>query len=684
MTSALTLKMQNSGITFTIPIADEEQAEFRRLPAKVRDDIRRYLAAFKRISEAGSVAAGCKAQAFTLSAYRGFSYDRLRTLYYAYIRTGDWRVVKNNSKAKTSQNSDNTNLPEEFIEYWKGQCQGNQKACRPAYRQLKRDWKAGVMIPGYGTWMEWFQAEHPYVPLPLECPPDLPAGWSEANLYRLIPTPAELELSRRGIAAARQHLPDVLLTRVGLRPLEFVAFDDVRLDLKIVVPGFDHPVDLHLLVAVDVASGMILRYGLRPAVWRDDGKRDSLKLRDMKCLIAGLLTQYGYPKDWIMTLIVENATAAVREATAMALAEISCDHIDVSRTMMIDGTALLGGYKDLIEVSFRLMHSELGSAPGQMGRRFDEGPAELAGRISEAKALLTSTALTPHQRAALKLPFLNYDQARLVLTNRFNQMNQRDDHMMEGFDYVGEWRRNVNDQWRPEVEVIEMSDAERNSLLWRKRIERPWERWCRLLALAGGPECLQKIHPSVMPSLYDNEQKLVTVTDGEIIIRIDREHYHYRISRVTEALEPLKEGAQYLAYYNVQEMDMIHLTDGKGRYMGSIPRTRGVVRGSVASKEDIERRQHELKALRERVSKRMPEVTEQRMADLEHNIEVFKDAEAIDLTTVDGVQAVPPVAASITAATSAEKRDKANFKRVDTVKEQLKKQPDSTTSEDWV
>ena len=94
----------------------------------------------------------------------------------------------------------------------------------PAIRLLYRQWQAGESIPGYGTWQEWFMDTHEHYPLPQECPPDLPRGWSRQNLRRYIPEDAELALAREGVSAARNLLPDVITTREGLRPLEVVMF----------------------------------------------------------------------------------------------------------------------------------------------------------------------------------------------------------------------------------------------------------------------------------------------------------------------------------------------------------------------------------------------------------------------------------------------------------------------------
>jgi hypothetical protein len=44
-------------------------------------------------------------------------------------------------------------------------------------------------------------------------------------------------------------------SREGLRPLEVFVFDDVRTDFRTLVPGYASPVELNLLIVLDVATG---------------------------------------------------------------------------------------------------------------------------------------------------------------------------------------------------------------------------------------------------------------------------------------------------------------------------------------------------------------------------------------------------------------------------------------------
>jgi hypothetical protein len=634
-----------STIQLLFGVPDEDSADFLPLPRAVRDDVDRTMLALEVIHNAGKVNPACKQVAASLALHRPLTWHALRRKYYAYIKSGNWRDIVDWTRCKkinrpNAGQSDQEALPPDFVDFLKGLMGRNQRKSEPAIRALYRLWQAGESIPGYGTWQEHFQAQHPFEPLPRVCPPDKPRGWSKSNLRRYIPEAAELALSREGIAAARRHLPEIMMTRAGLRPLEFIMFDDVRTDFRILVPGCPGPVQLNLLVALDLATGMILRYGLRPAIEREDGMKDKLKLRDMKTLVAGILFQYGLPRNYPMTLVVENATAAIRDSFAAALNDLGRSlgtAVQVHRTEMICGTALWCGYKDkaggnpggkaALESTFNLLHNEAAFLPGQIGRRYDAGPAELAGRTREAEALVkTARHLTPHERAALKMPFLTAAQARVVLTDIFANIVNRTDHRMEGFSEFGEWREANNLPWRPDAE-FPGSGFSVEKVQWHCRKESPVERWFRLCADIGQTGTVfVKPHSGTIARLYE-EHKLVSPIGGEIVFQYDKESFVYRIANVANCKAPIKNKAQYLAYFDPADLSWIHLTDGEGGYVGSIPRTSGIRRtDKEALKLDFKRKRTELEALQKKVSDRIPEVIENRIADIDTNTQVLSDA----------------------------------------------------------
>lgn len=657
------LETRNSKLTVSLlfAIPEHDQGEFQRLGDEVKAEVDKLLIEFEKVNAAKFALPALKEMAARLDHKRGFKFGSLRNKFYLYTKggakhdrifePGDWRCLVDWARCSKSQigadQDRDVNLPRDFIEHLKGLFQSNKRKSEPAIRLLYRHWRAGDSVPGYGTWQEWFMDNHPHHPLPDECPPDMPRGWSRQNLRRYIPEEAELALAREGVSAARNLLPDVITTREGLRPLECIMFDDVRTDFKILVPGYASPVEINLLVALDVATGMVLRFGLRPGIIRDDGTRDKLKLNDMKHLIAGILTEYGVPKNYVMHFICENATAAIKDGTAMALSELSCHRIEVSRTMMIRGTAIWGGYMDKslgnpkgkapLESLFNLFHNEAAFLPGQTGRRYDEGPLELAGREQETKSLTrTGRFLTPFDRARLKMPFLKRDEARVVIAALWRQITNRTDHCMEGFQPIGEWRLKEFDQWHPDYELAALN-LDPSTIQWRTpaRLESPFERWQRLVDSVGGASAFSKLHPGAVMRLYDDHAKK-EIIGSEIVFKFNNEQFVYRIANVLHARKPLQNELEVLCYYDREDMSEIHLTDGAGGYLGTLPRTRGARRlDKKAVQEQFQAGRKALHELQERVSDRMPHVIESHIEEIENNNTVLEESlakqEAIDL-----------------------------------------------------
>jgi hypothetical protein len=279
------------------------------------------------------------------------------------------------------------------------------------------------------------------------------------------PVKVEMALVTQGTAAALRLLPHVPRTRVGVRFLEYVFFDDVWLDRKCIVPGYREPARILQLGCLDLATGVYLKFGQRPELPnpKDSARLERLKERDMKWLVAVLLEEYGYPADYDMHLIVERGTATLREPEARALYDLSNGRIKVCRTSM-EGKLVLSWEerstgnprgKGPLESWHNLLHNESACLPGQMGKDREHAPAELFGREKEAVNLHTaSLILTPEQRSRLRLPFPTKDQAHMQTVAIIDRINSRTDHDLDGFDASLLWRiKGTQMEWRPETEL---------------------------------------------------------------------------------------------------------------------------------------------------------------------------------------------------------------------------------------
>lgn len=627
-----------------VPAFDDE---FYRYPDFVQDEINTLMDICARIqsSPLGVVkAAGEEARRFF--GQRGRSAKRLIAKYYDFINSGgDWHVFVNRAKFQT----DSSDLPEEFLNYWRALCESNKRKCRPGYRRLLSIWRSGEPVPGYGTWREYWTARGMIISENDLCPPDLPSGWSYGNLMRYRPDDADLTLARQGISATMSMLPTVIGTRAGLRPLEWIVFDDWESDFLVSVPGVDRPCKLKGLICKDVATDMWLRFALRPSVPRDDGTEDGLKLRDMKRLAYELLSHFGHPVDYVSHWVIERGTATFPAGDARALNELSGGMIVVHETQMISGQVLLGGFADKsvgnprgkswIESGFNLLHNEAGFVPGQKGRRYDLAPAELEARKKYAVALVSAgKALPPALRAQLRLPFQNIYEAVETWRNILLNIGGHTDHRCEGFDEIALWRLSEGDQWRPWSQLIELPAEMMDRVLVQRRLETRVERWHRLIQGVT----LQKMSEAVAPRWLDGHKE-VTVDNYQIEFR--HEGKDYKFYHHDSPL--LVNGRKYLAYFHPIDVDAVYLTDGAGAYKGMVPRVKAV------SKTDLEARRERSDQVRSLLRTKLGDYnarhaaeSEQSIADAEHNLEVFKDGEAIQVSPdVPAVRADDPSAA---------------------------------------
>lgn len=508
---------------------------------------------------------------------------------------GDWRILVNKARAGVAWWGGQADpLPEAFLDHVAGFHGQNQRGkFRTQYRALIRQWD------------RWRQGD-PTAKLPgyPECPaPDPagrhPVGWSYRNLLRLTKARphhrAELAIHTLGTAAALKLLPGVPGTREGVRPLEYVFFDDVYLDRKVIVSGWREPCRLLQLGCLDYCSGMYLKFGQQPELPTEDGARERLKERYMTWLVAALLEEYGWPAEYPMHLILERGTATLRRAEAQSLYDLTGGQVRCCYTTMEGELALLweerstgnSRGKAALESWHNLFHNECATLPGQIGKDRDHCPAEIAGRTKEAVALATATALLPpEQSARLKLPFSDKDKAFLETLDIVNRVNRRVMHDLEGFEWVPLWRvRGVPMNWQPEAALASAPQAldHLDLLEWDRRRERPIERFHRLTQGLT----FHKLPPGIIGRFCADAHVLGKITAYEFAFERDGKRYTYIPPTAADALP---EGNEYLGYFNPFQPDLIHLATKDGAYVTTWPRETKVRRGDQAALADALKR----------------------------------------------------------------------------------------------
>jgi len=630
--------MSDDHLDYSIP--QDDLPEFYSLPDDVQRDVRLALAILKRVNGAKGVQKRIRAEARALHGRRGFSpasINRKRALYRDSL--GDWRVLVDGARAPSIAAP---TLPPEFVEYWKSLVDENHRKIKPAWRKLLRLWQAGESVPGYGNWTEWFLAAFPGRPLPRTCPPDLPAGWSYRNLMRFKPSAAERALTQRGVNAARLELPTVIGTREGLRFMEWVVLDDWRSDFRVVDPRAQKAVQLNGILALDVSCALAMHFGVRPAIPRDDGTEEGLKRRDAKAVIAGILMTYGYPADYVCNIVVERGTATISPDDAAAVEEATGGHVKIHYTSMISGSVFgyadrpLGNFlgKAWLESYFNLTHNEAADIPGQIGARYDLAPQSTEIRMREAQALVKAGQfLPPEVRRELAYPFLDTNEARVSLEHVFRRLNHRDEHELEGFEQVMEWREARLEGWRPAPEALGMPREVQDLLEWRTRSETPWERYERL----SRGVTFNKIHLDAMPRILEEHKRVALDKPGEIRLTIrGKAHIYQDLDNAA-----LEAGAEFLAYYDGANPEWLHLTDGRGAYVGSLRETKGVRRcDHEALAEAIRAKQAQLNRTLSAVEKRNAPRLAGRLQAIEHNQKMLEEATADD----EAISLVPAAA----------------------------------------
>jgi hypothetical protein len=407
-----------------IPPAD--LAEFMRLPADVQSDVQLWLAELTKVTRpiqqnlaAVARRMGCSAK----TARRKYDYWR---------HAQHWRALINRSKIPEARGAN-----PEFIAWWQGLCKQNGRKCAPAYRQFVRQYKAGHPIPGLD---------------PAQPRDHLPPGCSYDNLMRHRPSDFELAAARIGRHHAADYRPKIFTTRVGLAVGQRIIFDDLWHDFKVVTLGQRRPLRLLQLHAHDLFSACNFARGLKPRLEDDaTGKSIGLKENEMLHLVAHVLTEFGYHPDGC-ALMVEHGTASIREELEKTLYDLTAGRVTVERSGIAGDPAFAGQYGGLGKGNFRfkaalesagnLIHNETAALlqfPGQTGSnsRLNQ-PEELPARGRHASALIQAMTALPSDRAALlRLPFLELNQAKWLVEEIMERINQRTDHALEGWIEAG-------------------------------------------------------------------------------------------------------------------------------------------------------------------------------------------------------------------------------------------------------
>ena len=416
--------------TSLIPTSD--LAAFLQLPDEVQADVELWLRYLDGVTKPIQKSLADVAARMGVSAKTArWKYDKWR----AAPAGQKWRALVNKSKVPEDRR-----LDREFIAYWHALCQQNGRKCAPAYREFVRQFKRGDAIPGLDATVSRIK---------------LPPGFGYDNLNKQRPTDFELTAARQGRSAAAKFRPKLNFTRDGMSVGQRYIFDDMWHDFICAMIGQRRPTRLLQLHAHDLFSGCQFARGIKPRLEDEiTGRSVGLNQNEMLFLVAHVLSEFGFHPGGCV-LMGEHGTAKVPEWLQKMLFDLTNGRITVEEGGIEGASAFAGQYDGAGKGNFRfkaaleslgnLIHNETANLiqfPGQTGSnaRLNK-PEDLHGREGHARALLGAiTSLIrdfPGRAEQLRLPVLEVNNAKWLVEEITERINQRTEHALEGFLEAG-------------------------------------------------------------------------------------------------------------------------------------------------------------------------------------------------------------------------------------------------------
>lgn len=666
-------------MTTALTVISADMGEFALLPVKEKRSVIEWLDLMGEIMSSDRPHQAILDHARRRKGLTGWSKTTIRRQYDAFRKSGDWRVLVNRARVPEERRAQ----PPAFVEFFKGLCERNQRASRPAYRALLYDYYyKGVEIPGIGTWRDVWTQRFPGVRIPEQMPfdPPLPWGWSERNISRYTPSRFERAAARTGRAAAAQHRPLVFSSRVGLECGQFYMFDDLEHDILVNFLGTNRRAMRPLeLCCLDVFSACKIAYGLKPVMMdAAEEHKQKLKETDMRFLLAYILTRIGFNPHGC-TLIVERGTAAIREPLERDLLAMSDGKITVSRSPIQGAAAFAGQFdgrsvgnprmKAALESHHNLSHNELAALPGQIGKDRIALPEESHGRQRYNEDLIKAACTLAAERAQLLVfPFLQFDQFHAVVDELYARVNDRDWHKLEGWLEAGlvghEYRLGPGAPWLP-MQTLPALPAETRAAIetiarqpgnMRTRRLSPTEVWER-----GRPK-LARLPDCCVPMILGEHLGVDRKVKGTLIELQNRFaapgplRFVAQVARPDGVKEWLREGHTYLFHLNPfdpAQLFVSHAEMQRGAYIGTCARWETVCR---ADTDALHRQMGQAKKIEREllapVAARGAQLTRERIAMHRHNADVLRGAPvtAAEHQVADRIAAERVSAAEVAAA----------------------------------
>lgn len=439
---------------FKIPLSD--QVEYATLSAAERIRIFDLLKIFEAISHAKKKIKACKSLSAAMHGKRGFKWKTIYRLYGEYIEEYNWRVCIRKYRGRFNPK------PQEFFKFigkLVSECAGRTDVGVAARDRLINDfWFAGKEVPGYGTFAQFWSKTQCDKPIPRalrDVPPFVPEGWSYSRIAAIIRKVSARDSAVRMLTAHSFHAThsswtQLLRDKSKLKPMQLVTFDDVELDIQCLfkVKNKFQVCTAQAVMALDVATGMIVGHGVRPIYKDEDShKKRYLTRNEVNAVFLNMLHTHGLPANYKMHLLLENAAATFNKNDRALLETMFPGNFEIENTRMADRRLLKNGFceshglpyqKGWIEAAFRPLHTRLAHLPGTTGMRYDMRREDHEDKVKYALSVIEKAEKKGIEIERLKFPVLTEDEFLPILDRIVKIFNARTNHKLQGFDYVYE------------------------------------------------------------------------------------------------------------------------------------------------------------------------------------------------------------------------------------------------------
>lgn len=519
-----------------------------------------------------------------------------------------------------------TVLPPGFVSWWRSLCGDHQRQkTLSVWRHLMRDClMAGKIIPGYGKdWRGIWLAEHKGEMLPRDilgnpvCPytdvhtgPEAcaPSGWSYASLVTLAPEPDVSAGAAIGVHAMQAFNPVVPHTRVGLRPMQVITMDDVKLDVFCWYPGEKEPRRPVGLGVMDVFTGCMIDFKLIPATERADGTVSGLNGSWAKYVWANVFCGIGVDATEGVTALLEHGSAGLDPKEEQRINDILGPRPDGGRWLNVlrsstSGAPILKGlfgergrgrptHKAMLESAWNLLHNEMAMLDAPAGRNWDTAPMDkdgAAGWSAEDKALINAAAQLVSRENPAAVEILkeatthakSYAQLSEAVASVIQTMNNRHDHSIQDWQECGFAKpmiemggalvtldRAANDFAGDDEEMRQMFMRRMAGKARAVRMS-PMEAWA-----SYGGKTLKKFHPFVATQILgpDLAQEVVVDAHGQFTavnhFSGKKMLYSAIIRQIDATLLHLAKGEKLHVWVNPIRVDWALVSRPTGEFLG--------------------------------------------------------------------------------------------------------------------